>query len=193
VSALAVAAAAVVGYLLGAVSPAALIARARGIDLRGEGSGNPGATNVGRLLGLRWGVLVGVLDVLKGFVPAVLFFTFFGDGAGEVAGAAAVVGHVSSPFLRGRGGRGVATAFGAVLGVAAFWALALMVVFAVVAALSRWVGLASMAAGIALVVIALVTDADTDQRIWAVFLAVVILVRHRTNVVARWRAWRVYG
>ncbi|MDQ1642724.1 MAG: acyl phosphate:glycerol-3-phosphate acyltransferase [Actinomycetota bacterium] len=192
-SALAVAAAAVVGYLLGAVSPAALIARARGIDLRGEGSGNPGATNVGRLLGLRWGVLVGVLDVLKGFVPAVLFFTFFGDGAGEVAGAAAVVGHVSSPFLRGRGGRGVATAFGAVLGVAAFWALALMVVFAVVAALSRWVGLASMAAGIALVVIALVTDADTDQRIWAVFLAVVILVRHRTNVVARWRAWRVYG
>jgi glycerol-3-phosphate acyltransferase PlsY len=193
VSALAVATPAVVGYLLGAVSPAALIARARGIDLRGEGSGNPGATNVGRLLGLRWGVLVGVLDVLKGFVPAVLFFTFFGDGAGEVAGAAAVVGHVSSPFLRGRGGRGVATAFGAVLGVAAFWALALMVVFAVVAALSRWVGLASMAAGIALVVIALVTDADTDQRIWAVFLAVVILVRHRTNVVARWRAWRVYG
>jgi glycerol-3-phosphate acyltransferase PlsY len=193
VSALAVAAAAVVGYLLGAVSPAALIARARGIDLRGEGSGNPGATNVGRVLGLRWGVLVGVLDVLKGFVPAVLFFTFFGDGAGEVAGAAAVVGHVSSPFLRGRGGRGVATAFGAVLGVAAFWALGLMVVFAVVAAVSRWVGLASMAAGVALVVIALVTDADTDQRIWAVFLAVVILVRHRTNVVARWRAWRVYG
>ncbi|MDQ1586073.1 MAG: acyl phosphate:glycerol-3-phosphate acyltransferase, partial [Actinomycetota bacterium] len=90
-SALAVAAAAVVGYLLGAVSPAALIARARGIDLRGEGSGNPGATNVGRVLGLRWGVLVGVLDVLKGFVPAVLVFTVFGDGAGEVAGAAAVV------------------------------------------------------------------------------------------------------
>jgi glycerol-3-phosphate acyltransferase PlsY len=193
VSALAVVAAAVVGYLLGAVSPAALIARARGIDLRGEGSGNPGATNVGRVLGLRWGVLVGVLDVLKGFAPAMLFFTFFGDGAGEVAGAAAVFGHVSSPFLRGRGGRGVATAFGAVLGVAAFWALGLVVVFAVVAALSRWVGLASMAAGVALVVIALMTDADTDQRIWAVFLAVVILVRHRTNVVARWRAWRVYG
>jgi glycerol-3-phosphate acyltransferase PlsY len=185
-------AAAVVGYLLGAMSPAALIARARGIDLA-EGSGNPGATNVGRLLGLRWGVLVGVLDVLKGFGPALLFFWFFGDAAGEVGGAAAVIGHVSSPFLRGRGGRGVATAFGAVLGVAPLWALGLVVVFAAVSALSRWVGLASMAAGVALVVTGLVTDTDADKRIWAVFLAVVILVRHRTNVIARWRAWRVYG
>jgi glycerol-3-phosphate acyltransferase PlsY len=192
VNVVAVLAAALLGYAIGAVSPAALVARARHVDLRGGGSGNPGATNVGRLLGLRWGVVVGLLDVAKGFVPA-LAFSLVGDTAGQVAGGAAVIGHVTSPFLRGRGGRGVATAFGAVLGIAPFWALGLLAVFAVVVALSRWVGLASMAAAVALVVISLVTDSDTDERLWAVVLALIILVRHRTNVVARWRAWRVYG
>ena len=184
--------AAVGGYLVGAVSPAALLARSRHVDLRGLGSGNPGATNVGRVLGVRWGVLVALLDVAKGFVPA-LGFSLAGQDAGLVAGAAAVVGHVSSPFLRGRGGKGVAAAFGAVLGVAPFWAVALLVAFGVVVALSRWVALASMTAAVTLVVLSLVTDAEPAQQVWAGFLAVVILVRHRTNVVARWRAWRVYG
>jgi acyl phosphate:glycerol-3-phosphate acyltransferase len=192
VNVVAVLAAAVIGYAIGALSPAALVARARHVDLRGGGSGNPGATNVGRLLGLRWGIVVGLLDVSKGFLPALAFF-LVGDTAGQVAGAAAVIGHVTSPFLRGRGGRGVATAFGAVLGIAPFWALGLLVVFAVVVAISRWVGLASMAAAVGLVAISLVTDSDTDERLWATFLAAVILVRHRSNVVARWRAWRVYG
>ena len=191
-NALLVALAAIGGYLVGAVSPAALLARSRHIDLRGLGSGNPGATNVGRVLGVRWGVLVALLDMAKGFVPA-LAFSFAGQDAGMVAGAAAVVGHVSSPFLRGRGGKGVATAFGAVLGVAPFWALGLLVAFAVVAAASRWIALASMTAAVALVVISLVSDAGLAQQVWAGFLALVILVRHRTNVIARWRARRVYG
>jgi acyl phosphate:glycerol-3-phosphate acyltransferase len=192
VNALVLALAAVAGYLVGAISPAALLARSRRIDLRALGSGNPGATNVGRVLGVRWGVLVALLDVAKGFLPA-LAFSVVDPDAGLVAGAAAVVGHVSSPFLRGRGGKGVAAALGAVLGVAPFWALGLLLVFAVVAALSRWIALASMTTAVALVVVSLVTDVDLAHRLWAAFLALVILVRHRTNVVARWRAWRVYG
>src|SRR5665647_3664358 len=62
---------AMLGFLIGSVSPATIIAKARHVDLR-QGSGNPGATNVGRVLGLRWGVVVGLLDVLKGFVPTFL-------------------------------------------------------------------------------------------------------------------------
>ena len=162
-SALAIALAAVGGYLVGAVSPAALLARSRHVDLRGLGSGNPGATNVGRVLGVRWGILVALLDVAKGFVPA-LGFSLVNSDAGLVAGAAAVIGHVSSPFLRGRGGKGVATAFGAVLGVAPFWALGLLVAFAVVVALSRWIALASMTTAVALVVVSLVTDADVAHQ-----------------------------
>ena len=189
---LAVALAALCGYLVGAVSPAALLARSRAVDLRGLGSGNPGATNVGRVLGVRWGVVVALLDVTKGLVPSVAF-GLWTEEAGLVAGAAAVVGHVSSPFLRGRGGKGVAAAFGAILGVAPLWALALLVVFAVVAAASRWVALGSMSAAVGLVVASLVTDADVAQQVWAAFLAALILVRHRVNVIARWRARRVYG
>jgi acyl phosphate:glycerol-3-phosphate acyltransferase len=192
VNALVIALAAVGGYLVGAVSPAALLARSRHVDLRGLGSGNPGATNVGRVLGLRWGVLVALLDVAKGFLPA-LGFSLVDSDAGLVAGAAAVVGHVSSPFLRGRGGKGVAAAFGGVLGVAPFWALGLLVVFAVVVGLTRWIALASMTTAVALFVVSLVTDTDVEHRVWAGFLAAVILIRHRTNVIARWRAWRVYG
>lgn len=180
------------GYLVGAVSPAALLARSRHVDLRGLGSGNPGATNVGRVLGVRWGVLVALLDMAKGFVPA-LAFSLAGSDAGLVAGAAAVVGHVSSPFLRGRGGKGVATAFGAILGVAPFWGVGLLVVFAVVAAVSRWIALASMAAAVTLVAISVVSDAELTVQVWAGLLALIILMRHRTNVIARWRARRVYG
>lgn len=190
-NAVAVLAAALCGYLVGAVSPAALLARSRHIDLRALGSGNPGATNVGRVLGFRWGVTVALLDVVKGFLPAVAF-GLAGEGLGLVAGAAAVVGHVSSPFLRGRGGKGVATAFGAILGVAPGWGLALLAVFVAVVGLTRWVALGSMSAAVALVVLSLVDGATAQVRVWAVFLALLILARHRTNVVTRWRAWRVY-
>jgi acyl phosphate:glycerol-3-phosphate acyltransferase len=184
-------AAAAGGYLACAVSPAALLARARGVDLRGQGSGNPGATNVGRVFGLRWGVIVALADVAKGLVPAAAFL-LLGPGPAMVAGAAAVVGHVTSPFLRGRGGKGVATSFGAVLGVEPVWALVVLAVFVLVWALSRWVALASMCSAAALVVVSFVSGDDAGRRVWAVFLASVILWRHRANVVARWRAWRVY-
>jgi glycerol-3-phosphate acyltransferase PlsY len=181
----------VCGYLIGSLSTASLLARARGLDLRSLGSGNPGATNVGRVMGVGWGVLVALVDVAKGFAVALLF-TLVWEPAGLLAGAAAVLGHVSSPFLRGRGGKGVATALGAVLAVEPLWAIALLAVFVAVFLVFRWVALSSMSSAMALSVLALVTDADVAQRVWALVLTVVILARHRTNVVSRWRAWQVY-
>lgn len=189
-SALAFVVAGVCGYLAGSVSPASLVARTQKVDLRSAGSGNPGATNVGRLLGVRWGVLVALLDVAKGWVPAFVF-AFFDLRLGLLAGAAAVVGHVSSPFLRGRGGKGVATTFGAVLGVAPQWALVLLVVFVVVVAMTRWVALGSMSAAAALVVLTLLADAEPAERLWAALLGVIILARHRRNIVARWQERRI--
>jgi fatty acid-binding protein DegV len=101
--------AAAVGYLCGSVSTATLAARRRGIDLRVVGSGNPGATNVGRALGRRAGIVVALLDVVKGALPAAGFGAL-DHRAGLVAGAAAMLGHVTSPWLRGprraRGGHG---------------------------------------------------------------------------------------
>jgi glycerol-3-phosphate acyltransferase PlsY len=181
--------AAVVGYLAGSISPSSLIARARGLDLRSIGSGNPGATNAARAMGGRVGVLVGVLDVLKGFLPALVFVPVSFNAA-LLAGAAAVLGHVTSPWLRGHGGRGVATSLGAVLAVEPVWALVIVAVFGVVLLVSRWVAGASICAATALVVVAVVDRSSTWELAWAFFLAVLVEFRHAPNVLRVYRSRR---
>ncbi|MCU1673613.1 MAG: hypothetical protein JWN77_1726 [Frankiales bacterium] len=171
----------VVGYLVGAVSPATLAARRAGVDLRGVGSGNPGASNAGRALGRRVGVVVALLDVLKGLVPAAAFGAV-DHRAGLVAGVAAVLGHVTSPFLRGRGGKGVATALGAILGVHPLWALVVLGVWLLVLAGSRWIALASVCAALSVLVVAALLHEDV---LWAALLALVVVARHQANFVRR--------
>ena len=173
--------AALVGYAVGALSPATLIAARKGVDLRGIGSGNPGATNVGRALGRRAGVVVAVLDVLKGLLPAA-GFGIADHRAGLVAGAAAVLGHVTSPLLRGRGGKGVATAGGAILGSHPLWAPLVVLVWVVVLVVARWSALASVSAALAVLVVALVAREDV---LWAGVLFAVVAIRHQPNV-RRW-------
>lgn len=180
----ALAAAVVVGYLIGAVSPAAWIARARGIDIRAVGSGNPGASNAGRALGRRTGVLVAVLDVAKGAVPAAVFAAAVDHRAGLAAGLAAVVGHVTSPFLKGRGGKGAATAAGAVLGMHPLWAVFVVVTWVLVLAASRWIALASILASLSVVAVAVIADQDIW---WAACIAAIVLLRHTGNVMRRIR------
>ena len=119
----------VVCFLIGSISPATLLASLFGKDVRGSGSGNPGATNAGRILGVKWGVLVGVLDVLKGFVPCWFLAGFMGVTASAVCGLAVVLGHMFSPLLKWRGGKGVATTLGVLLAVAPWIALIAVVVF----------------------------------------------------------------
>lgn len=173
----------VIGYLVGAISPATLIAHARGIDLKAVGSGNPGASNAGRAMGRKMGVLVAVLDVGKGALPAAAFAAV-DHRAGLFAGLAAVVGHVTSPYLRGRGGKGVATAAGAILGVHPVWLLFVLGTWAVVLGLSRWIALASICAALAVLVTALVVDEDIG---WAATIALIVVVRHLRNIVLRLR------
>jgi glycerol-3-phosphate acyltransferase PlsY len=113
-----------VAYLLGSFPTGVLLARARGVDLRKVGSGNIGATNVGRALGRGWGVLVLVIDAAKGFLP-VFLAKLLGQGPWVLAavGLAALLGHSFSVFLRGKGGKSVATALGAALAIAPLPAL----------------------------------------------------------------------
>ena len=176
-----------VGFFIGSVSPATMVARRRRGDLS-LGSGNPGATNAGRLLGLRYGVMVGVLDVLKGLLPAQLTLLLVDRVTGYVVGLACVLGHMFSPFLRGRGGKGVATALGAVLALLPWLALAMLVLFGVVLAASRWVALASLSAALALVVMSLVLplpEPVAPGRVWGVVIGLLVMVRHQPNL-RRW-------
>ena len=165
-----------------------------GVDLRSTGSGNPGATNVGRALGPRWAVLVGVLDVLKGFVPAVLFGTFVGQTSGEVAGLAAVVGHITSPLLKGRGGKGVATTLGAILGVQPLLAVPVLLAFGIGVAVWHRVGLGAVLGAVALIVSGLVGWAagwlDEADMWFAVVLGMLVLVRHQRNLREAWASFR---
>src|SRR6476620_11900012 len=126
---LVLAVASVIGFLVGSVNSASSVARLRQTDLRGAGSGNPGSTNVGRVLGLRWGVLVGVLDVLKGLLPTLVALVWLDRFTAYVVGLACILGHVLSPYLRGRGGKGVATSLGAILAVFPLLAVGLVVLF----------------------------------------------------------------
>jgi glycerol-3-phosphate acyltransferase PlsY len=173
-----------VGYGIGAINPAAIIARVRGTDLRAVGSGNPGATNAGRAFGWQVGVLVAILDILKGYLPVLAFELLDRPSAALLAGFAAVVGHITSPFLRGRGGKGVATSLGAVLAVQPVWLVPVLLVFGVVLLVTRRVGVSSVAGALMLVPASLWRHSSTAQIVFAVALALLILVRHRRNLLA---------
>ena len=113
-------AAVLLGYLLGSLPTAYLVTQRVGntlADIRLIGDGNAGAANVGRLLGSRWGILVGAVDIVKGFAPVLLFNAMVSSwdtvsGAGLLGGIAAMGGHIWPVWLRFRGGRGAATALG---------------------------------------------------------------------------------
>jgi len=177
----------VLGFFIGSVNPATIIARTRHADLR-QGSGNPGATNVVRVLGLRWGVVVGLLDVLKGFVPTFLALLLFDRSTAYVVGLATVLGHVLSPFLRGRGGKGVATSLGAVLAVFPWFALGMLVVFALMLWRTRWVAGSSIAAAALLGLyagLAALPAPVAAGRVWGICIALLVIVRHHDNI----RGW----
>lgn len=178
-------AAALIGYLIGSVNPASIIARMRGIDLHEVGSGNPGATNAARVFGRRTGVVIAILDILKGLIPA-LIFARFGVGAAELAGFMAVVGHITSPFLKGRGGKGVATTLGAVLGVHPLWVPFVLIGFGVFFALSRRMGIGAVGGALALIGCGLYTSSP-DAKVFGVALGLLVLVRHSPNIAAAWR------
>jgi acyl phosphate:glycerol-3-phosphate acyltransferase len=182
-----VAVAAVLGFFVGSINPASIIATVRHADLR-QGSGNPGATNVGRVLGVRWGVVVGVIDVLKGFIPTLLALLLVDRFTAYVVGLACVLGHVLSPFLRGRGGKGVATSFGAVLAVFPWFALVMFAVFGLMLWLTRWVAGSSLVAAALLGLyagLAPLPEPVVAGRLWGICIAVIVIVRHHRNI----RAW----
>ena len=183
-----VAVAALLGFFVGAVNPATIIATIRHADLR-QGSGNPGATNVGRVLGLRWGVVVGLIDVLKGLLPTLLALWLVGRFTAYAVGLAAVLGHVLSPFLRGRGGKGVATSMGAILALYdPRFALGMLLVFGLMLWRTRWVaGSSIVAAGLLGLYAGLapLPNPVAAGRLWGICIALLVIVRHHRNI----RGW----
>ena len=169
-------------YLGGSLPFGYWAGRLHGIDIRKAGSGNTGATNVWRVLGRRAGIAVLVLDIAKGFIPALIGLQMAGAGTAIVAGAAAVVGHTFPVFLGFGGGKGMATSGGVVLAVTPVHGIVLLVVFAVVLWLFRYVSLASMTAAVLYPVTCIISGEPWPVIVFALVAAAGIVIRHRANI-----------
>lgn len=171
-------------YLLGSVPAGFLLARSQGIDIRTRGSGNIGATNVGRVMGRRWGIACFAIDFLKGLIPSIVAAAVLTGEAGAgltpnartgawlCVAVAAILGHVFPVWLKFKGGKGVATAFGALLGVYPVFTIASLIALVSWIAclkLSRMVGFSSVVAGLVLagLVVLGAVSAAADRALFA--------------------------
>jgi glycerol-3-phosphate acyltransferase PlsY len=175
----------ILGYCIGSVPFAWLLSRRWGADdLRRIGSGNIGAANVLRASGVRAGVLVAVLDIAKGALSVALAMRLSSDvNAPAAAGLAAIIGHVYPAWLRFKGGKGVATACGVFSVLTPYAALPAFCMFLLTAWTTRYVSLGSVVATIALPPIAYVAGSPTASLVAACAAAVLILFRHRGNLM----------
>ena len=172
-------------YLIGSIPFGYLIGRMRGVDVRTVGSKNIGATNVYRTVGHKWGFLAFFCDFLKGFLPA--FFALrcassVNANLPVYVGLACVIGHTLTVFMKFRGGKGVATAFGMMMALATWPALLAFAAFVVTVWLSHYISLGSMLAAATLAVLVWLFPCLLAVRAIAVLVAVFVIVKHKSNI-----------
>jgi glycerol-3-phosphate acyltransferase PlsY len=199
------------GYLCGSIPFGLLVGFCKGVDIRTVGSKNIGATNVGRMVGRPYGLLVFVLDLLKGFLPAIfaggllqgIDVSSVWSEAGWLVnmfwvftGAACILGHMFPVYLRFKGGKGVATSLGVLLGIYPYFTWPGLIAFclwAVVLFFSRYVSLASVTAAVGFPIIFAIMAYFEGERwggagqLWPLYgfgivLAVLVVYRHRSNI-----------
>lgn len=170
----------VVSYMIGNISPAILLGRLHGIDIRKEGSGNAGTTNVLRVLGKKAAITTLLVDVLKGTVAAVIFGLLFGALAAMVSVLAVFIGHIWPAAFGFKGGKGVATAFGALLGLNPMLALVCLAVVTITVIVSKRMSVGAIVACIAFPFVSYFTEPDF---IWlGTMMAMIILIKHKENI-----------
>lgn len=183
----------ILAYLIGSIPSSVWVSKHFfDIDIRDYGSGNAGATNTYRVLGPKWGTFVMLMDMLKGIIAVKLALLLPEYADSEVnlqnlqtgLGLAAVIGHIFPIWAEFRGGKGVATLFGLVLGISPWTALSCVGIFMLVLYLTRFVSLSSILASIAFPVFILVIfNVDNPMyRIFAIAVALMVLLTHQKNI-----------
>jgi glycerol-3-phosphate acyltransferase PlsY len=170
-------------FAIGSIPTGVIVARARGIDLRKVGSGNIGATNVGRALGKKWAIFVLVADAAKGYLPVAVAHRWLPPLGVAAVALAAVLGHMFSVFLKGRGGKGVATSLGAALALTPVPALVCAGVYLLLFLAFRISSVGSLAA-IAAYPLSLWLTGDRERAhyLFAAAVAVLVIARHKDNL-----------
>jgi glycerol-3-phosphate acyltransferase PlsY len=176
-------------YLIGGIPFGYLIGRMRGVDVRTVGSKNIGATNVFRTVGKKWGFLAFALDVAKGLLPTLAAKMFApADWLPLAVGVTCVLGHMLTPYMKFKGGKGVATAFGMLIGLVPALVGVAFLVFVVAFALSNYISLGSCLAAAFLAVsvwfpcLGSRGTADMPQCILVTAIALFVIWKHRANI-----------
>lgn len=174
-------------YFVAAIPTGVLVAKLRGVDLRALGSGNIGATNAGRVLGTKLGVLVLVLDTFKAATPIWIASSSWALGRDAalglaLVGLAAVVGHIFPVYLRFRGGKGVACALGVFLALDPAVALAAVLIYGQSVWLSRISAFGSLTAVTSITLSVWIADRPWQYQALALATAVIIWIRHISNI-----------
>lgn len=177
-------------YLVGAIPFGFLIGKMRGVDVRTVGSKNIGATNVFRTVGKKWGLIAFFCDVMKGFVPTLLASSFLPHPSSMplCVAIACVVGHMLTPYMKFKGGKGVATAFGALIALLPVTVGIAFAIFALTFACSNYISLGSCVAATALAVMVWIPFLDhagyhdLPLCILVTLIAAFIVWKHRSNI-----------
>ena len=186
----------IISYLLGSIPTAYLLGRiSKRIDIRQYGSGNVGATNALRVLGSTYGILVLIIDILKGFIVVTILANYFitlsdypAINLRIIFAITCVCGHNWSLFLKFKGGKGVATTFGVLagLGIAIFdlrmILLLVIAVWLVVFLIFRIVSISSISSAISLPLFMLLFQQSKELLIFSIILAIFIIQRHKNNI-----------
>jgi glycerol-3-phosphate acyltransferase PlsY len=174
-------------YLVGAIPFGLLLSLRSGVDIRSRGSGNIGATNVGRLLGRKLGILTLLADIAKGFLPIFAAARFLPETPQKtlivaLCGAVTVLGHMFPVYLAFKGGKGVATGLGIFLFLAPAGVLVCLAVFVGAVSLSGFVSLGSLLGSLAVIPVLLFMGEPLWKIVLAVFIVVMIWVKHQQNI-----------
>ena len=170
-------------YLLGSIPTGLLLGKLYGIDVRKEGSGNIGATNLYRTVGRKVGIITLIGDCLKGLLPVLLAWKLgLLEPMQAWVGLAAFCGHVFSVFLLFKGGKGVATALGVYLALAPLAVLGALAVFILLVAIWRYISLGSIVAAAAMPLIIFFRPHSNELLIATALISAIVIIKHHTNI-----------
>ena len=180
---------AILGYLIGNIASSYFIGKKmKNIDIRKHGSGNAGATNTFRVLGLKAGALVFIADIVKGALATAIGLWITGDrGGAMLTGVLAVVGHDWPVFLNFKGGKGIATSFGLMLVLFPETALILFLVAVPLMILTSYVSVGSVGAAVLFPILLVLFQQPQNIVIMGIVVSMLAIIRHKDNLVRLWQ------
>ncbi len=169
-----------IAYFIGNISPSTIMAKRAGFDIKEKGSGNAGTTNALRVMGKKAGAITMVVDILKGVAAVLIGFVFAGSMGAYCCALFVFLGHVWPMIYRFRGGKGVATTFGALLAVNPLYAVVMLAIVAIFVLITKRMSVGSVAGAVALPVVAFFME---PAFVWvAAIMTIILLVKHRSNM-----------